>query len=109
MKKINIDNLIQYGKLIGIFGLICIFSIGILWKVYAEPKTQSQIDSTLVPVKIDIKEIQEKAQKQDKKIVHLSFESKQQLFLLKKIAGNKVVSEMEEVTLIFKPEDYEED
>lgn len=109
MTKNNIKTLIDLGKLIVIFGPICIFSVGIVWKVYAEPKTQTQIDSTLAPVMIDIKEIRQKAKKQDRKIEHLSYESKQQLFLLKKISGKKVLQEMKEVTEIFKPDDYEED
>ena len=108
MKNITLKGIGEYLKLLGILGIVITFTVGILWKVYAEPRNQTQIDSTLAPVLVNIGKIKDKAKKQDKKIEDLSFESKQQLFLLKTIAGEKAVSKMEEVTEIFKPDDYEE-
>ena len=108
MKNINLKGLGENLKVLGILGFVITFIVGIFWTVYAEPRNQKQIDSALTPVLVNIGKIKDKSKIQDKKIEDLSFESKQQLFLLKTIAGKEAVIEMEEVTKIFKPDNYEE-
>ncbi len=86
-----IETLTIVGTAVGVLG-----TVG--WKAYAEDKIDQQISEKLKPIEV-------KVDSNIKDIKHLKYESRQQLYLLKKIAGKEAVKEMEEETEIFKPED----
>lgn len=89
--------------LIPLFLLLSSVAGVFIWKVAAQPAVKLEIDSTIKPFKLEIDRLKIRADKQDSSLKEVKFSSKQQLFLLKRIAGKRVVKEMEEETADFNP------
>lgn len=78
-----------------ILGLV----MGTIWLTFAQPKVESSIDTKLKPVI-------ERVVILEREVKFISFDTKQLLSLLTKIAGDSLVREMERETEIFKPKGY---
>lgn len=95
MSKVELSGI---GKQALTFFSIATIVCGVVWKAYAEDKIDSQI-------KTQIKPIISQVEKNTKKLKDIDYQTKQTLFLIKKMVGKKAVREMEEETEIFKPKD----
>ena len=92
------DKVIKLTQLSFMIGTIIVFVAGAGWKLWAKDAIDQQIAEQLKP-------IASKVDSNSTKIKSIDYQTKQTLYLIKKLAGSKAVREMEEETSIFNPED----
>ena len=92
------DKVIKLTQLSFMIGTIIVFVAGAGWKLWAKDAIDSQIAEQLKPIVV-------KVDSNSSKIEHINYQTKQTLYLMKKLAGSKAVKEMESETEMFKPED----
>ncbi len=79
-----------------------------IWLAYGEPKVKEVVQDTMKPLEIKVDTLEQHIKKIAVEAKHRKFESRQQMFLLSELAGDKAVKKMKEQTQVFRPMGYED-